>query len=662
MSKQRTNSTLGEEAPKRRQPSADEVFVDAARHGDTAAVRAGLEKRSPDADSKTVFSDAVHEACRGNHDECLALLLPYVETTQMSFGILLSECVHAYHVACREVLLQHWKSVCSNVAFVPYEPKNSGDQTPPSCPAMWADPAVCRAFIDAGADIETQDEKGCAPLLAASRAGALTTVKMLVEAGARVRVTDENGDTCLISAAYFGHTETVRYLVGLPEMDVGCATEGRTALSWAALKERADVVQVLIDAGADIETKDSDGRSPLHVVSCSGALAIAKMLVEAGADVRGTENEGCTCLLLASYFCQTETVRYLVSLPQVEVDHQDSWGRTALCFAAQGNHPDAVEVLIDAGADVDAQNSDGLSPLHLCSVSGALTIVKMLIRAGAGVCVTDNEGDTCLIRAATFGQTETVRYLVGLPQVEVDHTTNEGATALYCAVQEEHPDVVQVLIDAGANIEAKDQKGRSAVLVASCAGTLALVKMLVKAGADVSVTDDEGGTCLSLASYFGHTETVRYLVGLTQMEVDRATEGKTALYCAVQEEHADVVQVLIDAGADIEAKDQKGRSAVLVASCAGTLALVKMLVKAGADLRVTDNEGGTCLTLASSFGHNETVRYLVGLPQVEVDHQDSSNRTALQIASQKHHSGVIIMLIDAVARRKQSTHKWSGEW
>ena len=117
--------------------------MEAARNGDTTAVRAVLEKLPPG--SKGVF-DAVHEACRGNHDECLALLLPYVETTQVGFGAFLSVCVHADHVACTEVLLQHWKSVCSNVAFVPLKSKHNACKEEFDCPAMWSDPAVCRAL------------------------------------------------------------------------------------------------------------------------------------------------------------------------------------------------------------------------------------------------------------------------------------------------------------------------------------------------------------------------------------------------------------------------------------------------------------------------------------------------------------------------------------
>ena len=85
MGKRHTDSTA-EKAPKGRKLSADEVLVEAARNGDTTAVRVGLEKLSPDTDSKTVSFDAVHEACRGNHDAWLARLLPTTLTERTALG------------------------------------------------------------------------------------------------------------------------------------------------------------------------------------------------------------------------------------------------------------------------------------------------------------------------------------------------------------------------------------------------------------------------------------------------------------------------------------------------------------------------------------------------------------------------------------------------
>ena len=552
MSKRHADSTPDEKAPNSTTLSADEVLVEAARNGDTTAVRAGLEKLSPDTDSKRVSFDAVHEASRGNHDECLTLLLPYVETTQMGFGILLSECVHADHTACTEVLLQHWKSVCSIVAFVPHGQEE--DDRP--CPAMWEDPAVCEVFIDAGPDIETKDDLGRSPLHLACRSGELAVVKMLVKAGVDVRVTDNEGDTCLTLAAYFGRIETVRYLVGLKDVDVNQKdTDGHTALFLTADKNHPDVAKVLIDAGADIEAKDEEGCSPLLVASKAGALDTMKMLLKAGADVNVTytqDNVGHTCLTLAAFHRHIETVRYLVGLPEVDVNQAgDDW--TALHWAGQEDFPDVVEVLIDAGADVEANDENGRSPLLLASKDGSLDTVRMLVKTGADASATDNKGATCLSLAAYFGHTETVRYLLCLPEVDVNQSCNRGFTALHLGVIQTYSDVVEVLINAGADVEAKSEGvGRTPLHCACEVGEREIVRMLLEARADVCATDSDGDRCLALAARNGHTETVRYLVGLKEVDVNHGNnEDSTALAHARLNRHAGVEQVLLKHGGEV---------------------------------------------------------------------------------------------------------------
>ena len=650
MSKRSADSTPNQNPPKRRKLS-DKDLLEAVRNGNTAAVRAALKKLSPGSKTKTVAFEAVHEACRGNHNECLTLLLPYVETTQMGFGILLSECVHADHIACTEVLLQHWKSVCSKVAFVPHDSKDSAGQTAYLCPAMWEDPAVCQVFIGAGADIETKNDKGRSPLLLASLSGALTTVKMLVEAGADVRATDDNRATCLMFAAYHGHTDTVRYLVGLPEVDLNHQdTKNYTALHYAVQEKHADVVQVLFDAGADIETKNDEGRSPLLLASISGELTTVKMLVEAGADVRVTDTGRYTCLILAVCDGRTDTVRYLLSLPEVDLNHQDRDNYTALHIAVHFKHADVVQVLIDAGADIETKNDKGHSPLHVASILGELKAMTMLVKAGADVRATEANRATCLIPAACFGHTDTVRYLAGLPEVDLNHQENRNNTALHYAVERKHADVVEVLIGAGADIETKNDEGHSPLHVASISGELKAMKMLVEAGADVRATDADRDTCLILAACGGYTDTVRYLAGLTEVDLNHQQSNIfTALHFAVHFKHADVVQVLIDAGADIETKNARGLSPLLLASHSGALTTVKMLVKAGADVRAAEDRRKTCLILAAYNGHTDTVRYLVGLPEVDLNHQDRKNRTALHYAANRKHPDVVQVLIDAGA-------------
>ena len=428
--------------------------MEAAKNGDTTAVRAVLEKLNPD--RKAVAFDAAHETCRGNHDECLTLLLPYVETTQMGFGMLLSECVHADHVACTEVLLQHWKSVCNNVAFVRHRSNRTRDSkhSAGDCPAMWADPAVCRVLIDAGADLHTKDKIGWSPLHYACDSGALDVVKMLVEAGADVRATNDEGCTCLMLASQRVHTESVRYLVSLPGVDVNHrnARNNYTVLHFATqhratANEHTDMVQVLIDAGADIDAKDNDGWSPLHYACKFELLDIVKMLTRAGAGMRATTDDGETCLMLAARYGDTETVCYLMSLPEVELNQQDTNSFTALQHAVEEYDTDVVQLLIDAGADIETTDHKGGTPLHYACALGELEVVEMLVEAGAGVRATNDDGRTCLMLAACYGQTETVRYLVGLPEVDVNHRdTAKNYTALQHAVEGKETDVVQLLV------------------------------------------------------------------------------------------------------------------------------------------------------------------------------------------------------------------------
>ena len=226
--------------------------------------------------------------------------------------------------------------------------------------------------------------------------------------------------------------------------------DGWSAIFSAVRQKHAAVVEVLIDAGAGFAIFGimvDTGRSPLHEACRSGALSVVKLLVKAGAGVRVTDNDGRTCLMCASEHGRTETVRYLLCLPQVDANNSGNRGYTSVHRAVLRKHSDVVKVLIDAGADVDAKDSKGRTPLHCACTVEYPENVQMLVEAGADVCAVDDKSDRCLSVAARHGHTETVRYLVGLPEVDVNHRNLLGHTALDCARVKQHADVVQVLLE-----------------------------------------------------------------------------------------------------------------------------------------------------------------------------------------------------------------------
>ena len=370
-------------------------------------------------------------------------------------------------------------------------------------------------------------------------------------------------------------------------------SHSNTTLHEAVEEGRADVVQVLIDAGADIEKKDSDGHTPLLLACFAGCLDIVKMLIQAGADLRLARTNADTCLIIASHEGHTETVRYLVGLGQVDVDEVGGlYARTALHKAVDPNQADTAQVLIDAGADIEKKDSDGCTPLFFACFSGSLDSVKVLVQAGADLGVTDTNGDTCLTTASGGGHTETVRYLVGLGVDVNQEGRQHGETALQEAIYYNHANMVQVLIDAGADIEKKDALGRSPLLSGCTSDVDAndAVKVLVRAGADVGARDRDGMTCLMIASAGGFTTIVKSLLCMAEVGVDLVdAEHWTALHHAVAAAHADVVQVLTYAGADVEAKSELICSPLMMACRAGEVHIVRMLLEAGARLHIQGN-------------------------------------------------------------------------
>ena len=338
------------------------------------------------------------------------------------------------------------------------------------------------------------------------------------------------------------------------------------------------------------------------------------------------------------------------------VQGADNHSNTTLHEAVDLKHPDLVQVLIDAGADIEEEDSEGHTPLLLACKEGCLDIVKVLVQAGAKLRVKDNDGNTCLSVASREGHTETVRYLVGLGQVDVNQLGGcHKSTALHKAVRQNHVDAVQVLIDAGADIDKKDSEGRTPLLHACSRGCLDTVKVLVQAGAKLRVTNDNGDTCLLAASCGGHTDTVRYLVSLGQVDVNQVggPDANTALHRSAEEAYADVVQVLIDAGADIDKKNGMRYSPLLLGCFSDANDVVKVLVRAGADVGARDRDGLTCLMIASAEGFTTIVESLLCMPEVGVDLVDAEHWTALHHTlgsiRQLNHADVIQMLIDAGA-------------
>lgn len=166
----------------------------------------------------------------------------------------------------------------------------------------------------------------------------------------------------------------------------------------------------------------------------------------------------------------------------VKVDVRDSVGRTPLLLATHGNHVEAARLLIAAGADVNAKDDIQDSAFLYAGAHGRTDILKMTLAAGAELKSVNRYGGTALIPACHYGHVNAVKVLLGT-DIDVDHVNRLGWTALLEAVilgdgGKTHTEIVELLLNAGADPSIADREGVTALDHARRRGYAVMVRLL----------------------------------------------------------------------------------------------------------------------------------------------------------------------------------------
>jgi len=566
-------------------------------------LKEGADVNLGDKDGVTAFM----EACVVGHNKVVDALLEagaHVDTVAKSG-------VTALWLASSEGQLETIKKLLENGANAS-DTRNSGASALMAA-AMGGYVEVLRVLLQHGADAAATDDDGLTPLMSASENGTLSCVEVLVkdakvdDVSAYINMFSHTGYSALVIASAHGHKGVVEFLLE-NGADVNAADVNTkvTPLMYAAAGGHVDVVKVLLSHGADISILHNNGGTALLEAATGGETEAMELLLQTGAAYDFVDLDGVTPLMAVASQgdprAQDIVLDYLRKDKNAQelTDHINMAsysGGTAVMFAAAGGHEDCTKQLIDLGADVNAiaratpdymerlqkmiedgsvENPDdhvnGVTALHVAAQGGHLEVVEMLIRAGANVNVVDDEKRTALILAvkANYGDVaiELVRAGADPKTVYVDDD-GETHNMLMDAITVENKEFALMLIEKGADLHYKDERGVSTLLQASHRGLLEVAEALVAKN-----TKDD------------------FVDGLSK-------DGMSPLIAASSEGHLEVAKLLIEkGGADVNAKDRDGTNSLMAASSRGHLKITQLLLDSGAKVNEQNTDGHTALMFA----------------------------------------------------------------
>jgi ankyrin repeat protein len=358
--------------------------------------------------------------------------------------------------------------------------------------------AIVNALLRAGAQANTAYGEGETALMVASRSGSVESVKLLLEAGADVNLAEKfRGQTALMLAAVENHASVVKALLAAGAQPNTRTAEytfqkltggaggiihdrpqgGLTALILAARQGARDAGELLIAGGADLNAAEPQyGFTAMQAAIFNGHYAFAKLLIEKGANV----NDGSLYIVME----MRNLAKYTNRPNPPEADNGVS-------------HMDVATLLLQKGADANAPYTKqipprqaqgninvapGSTPLYRAVRAVDLASVKLLVEAGANPSLAIKDGSTPLMAAAGLGA----------PRGGDEEVTEAGD-------RNDPVDVMKVLVDKGANVNAANDAGMTPMHYAVQRGTDRIIEYLASKGARFDTKNKQGRTPADLA-------------------------------------------------------------------------------------------------------------------------------------------------------------------
>ena len=514
-----------------------------------------------------------------------------------------------------------------------------------------------------------------------------------------VNIKNHEGCTPLhIACGYSGNLDIIQCLVSLYSVDMNItANDGYTPLHTACKWGKLDIVKFLVSSSlVNVNVKDSFGNTPLHTACCHRKVDIIEYLlslstVDVNINFHDMESVGylisqaifhnrlnilkfitfsfsgdmnvyhSTPLHTACQYGKLDIVKFLVSLPSVDVNSKTSTGDTPLHTACEFDKLDIVKFLVSLpSVDVNTKTSTGDTPLHnACRYAGRLDIIEFLVTLPSlDVNTKTSSGDTPLHTACQYGKLDIVKCLVSLPSVDVNSGTSTGNTPLHIACSNKHQlDLVKFLVSLpSVDVNMKNYEGDTPLHRACnvcfnfrkqyhyvnitedyrCDYNFNIVEYLLSLpSVDVNIRVANDFILLHKACQYGSLEIAKFLVSSLSVDANTKSDaGYTPLHTACRYGQLDIVKFLVSSfSVDVNIKDDENYTPLHISCRYGRLDVVKFLMSSfSVNVNIKEDEKYTPLYIACRYGQLDVIEFLMSTKQVHPIYTTEEGNTLLHIA------------------------------
>lgn len=526
-------------------------------------------------------------------------------------------------------------------------------------------------LIEAGASVDSQDCEGRTPLYRAvcSTHRSPETIQILLSHGAFVDSADHQGMTPLLKLVSGLHPldnsdtdldELIYVLSGAGAIVNHLNEGGMSALQLAVNRKVWGVARTLLKCGAHIMLKDANDWNILRQAVVMNDLDLLSLLLKASTKCDLEDSNLVPLLQMAAVDGCVEIVQSLLEHWSCvkSRDRERYLFEARLHRAALEGNVDLLDSLLqtDMTCDFDTTDNCDMDILLQAVTSGNSIIVKALCEKMANTEIgVRRKGKALWLAAAKSNDAivdcllgsgaplEGAKYELGDESTQSDWLREvlskdcwaaflvqfeyaENWNPLISATLSGHETTVNLLLERGADIDAKDSEGPSPLQTAVACGHEAVVKVLLKAGAKKS------GSLLYLACSRGYASVLRLLLEDGGFDIEtKDMGGRTPLLTAIENEEVEILKLLLDKGADYEARNDEACTPLMLAATVDSVEIVRALLQKGVRIEATDQRGRTALHFAAEEGLEAVLKVLLE-NGADWRHKDNDGNTPLMAA------------------------------